>query len=77
MRVRLEFTSGIPSREVETNGTVEELLFAEFGNRVNFENLGGRAVILTPQAPEEVPAIEETPTEVKPKRKAKVNAGEE
>ena len=46
MKLRLEFSSGIPSREVETSGTVEEFLFAEFGTRLNFENLGGRAIIL-------------------------------
>ena len=77
MRLRLEFSSGIPSREVETSSTVEEFLFAEFGTRLNFENLGGKAIILTAQAPEEVaPAIEAAIAEeeavvTKPKRKAK------
>ena len=75
MKLRLEFSSGIPSREVETSGTVEEFLFAEFGTRLNFENLGGRAIILAggdPVAPaiEAAIAEEEAPV-AKPKRKAK------
>lgn len=78
MKLRLEFTSGIPSREVETSGTVEEFLFAEFGTRLNFENLGGRAIILAggeaaaPVTPEEIEFTpEEAPVLAKPKRKAK------
>lgn len=70
MKLRLEFTSGIPSREVETSSTVEEFLFAEFGTRLNFENLGGKVVVLDDVAPaiEAAIAEEEAP---KPKRKAK------
>jgi hypothetical protein len=68
MKLRLEFTSGIPSREVETSSTVEEFLFAEFGTRLNFENLGGRVIIVEAQ---EAPAVEEVAPAPKPKRKAK------
>ena len=74
MKVRFEFTSGIPSREVETSRTLEELLFAEFGTRLNFENLGGKAIILGPSAevaPEEAVAEVALEAPIKSKRKAK------
>lgn len=72
MKLRLEFSSGIPSREVETSSTVEEFLFAEFGTRLNFENLGGRVIIGEAEpAPQEAPAVEEAAPVPKPKRKAK------
>lgn len=70
MRVRLEFTSGIPTRTVQTDGSVEELLFKLYGSRMNFENMGGKAVILTPVEADVEQAAEEAPA--KPKRKAKV-----
>lgn len=76
MRVRLEFTSGIPTRTVQTDGSVEELLFKLYGSRTNFENMGGKAVILAPtdtpvvaeKLEEATPVEEEAP---KPKRKTK------
>lgn len=63
MKIRLEYTSGIPSREVDTGDlTVEQYLFAEFGTRMAFENLGGKVVEL-----EEAPAAEEAPAPKKRK----------
>jgi len=70
MKLRLEFSSGIPSREVETSSTVEEFLFAEFGTRLNFENLGGRVIIGEAEpAPQEAPAVEEAAPVPKPKKR--------
>lgn len=68
MKGKFVFTSGVASREFETSGTLEELLFAEFGNRVNFENLGGTVEIY----PEETSVTDE---EV-PKPKAKKTKAE-
>ena len=63
MKIRLEYTSGIPSREVDTGDrTVEQYLFAEFGTHMAFENLGGKVVEL-----EEAPAAEESPAPKKRK----------
>lgn len=78
MRVRLEFTSGIASRTVQTDGSVEELLFKLYGSRMNFENMGGKAVILAPtNTPVEAEVVSTAEVEpaaeapAKPKRKAK------
>ena len=65
MKIRLEYTSGIPNREVDTGDlTVEQYLFAEFGTRLAFENLGGKVVELE-EAPaaEKAPAAEEAPAQ--------------
>ena len=63
MKLRLVFTSGIASREVDTGDlTAEEFLFAKFGTRMAFENLGGKVVEL-----EEAPAVEEAPAPKKRK----------
>ena len=63
MKLRLVFTSGIASREVDTGDlTVEQYLLAEFGTRMAFENLGGKVVEL-----EEAPAAEESPAPKKRK----------
>lgn len=64
MKGRFVFTSGVASREFETSGTVEELLFSEFGNRMNFENLGGKVEVY-----EEAPAQEMVEEAPKPKAK--------
>jgi len=71
MKIRLEYTSGIPSREVDTGDrTVEQYLFAEFGTRLNFENLGGRVIIGEAEpAPQEAPAVEEAAPVPKPKKR--------
>ena len=65
MKLRLVFTSGIASREVDTGDlTAEEFLFAKFGTRMAFENLGGKVVELE-EAPaaEKAPAAEEAPAQ--------------
>lgn len=70
MKLRLVFTSGIASREVDTGDlTAEEFLFAKFGNRMNFENLGGKVEVL-----EESPAA--TPAKAPKKCEAKAEEQE-
>ena len=65
MKVRFDFTSGIVSREVKTSSTMEDLLVAEFGNRMNFENLGGKAVVLEEEVAPEAPPVAKPKTKVK------------